>query len=117
LALLGYAPDREMSVALTLSPNPVAIGDAVEISVTLDAAEDLPVLVDYRIQFHRPNGRRGEKVFKLSSAQLKAGQRQTLSKAHKLKAGASTFTLHPGPHRIVVQVNGQDRASGALDLV
>jgi 3-methyladenine DNA glycosylase AlkC len=117
LALLGYAQNREVSAGVNLMPNPVSIGEAVEIAVTLEAPEDLPVLVDYRIQFHRPNGRTGEKVFKLSSAQLKAGVPLTLRKAHKLKAGASTFTLHPGPHRITVQVNGQDRATAELELV
>lgn len=117
LALLGYAQDRDMSVRLNVMPNPVSIGDAVEIAVTLEAPEDLSVLVDYRIQFHRPNGRMGEKVFKLSSAHLKAGVPLTLTKAHKLKAGASTFTLHPGPHRVTVQINGQDRAAAELELV
>lgn len=117
LALLGYAQDRELSVTLDLSPNPVAIGDMLTIAVTLEAEEDLPVLVDYRIAFHRPNGRVGEKVFKLKTARLRAGEPQTLSKRHRLKGGASTFTLHPGPHRVVVQVNGQDRAEGVVDFV
>ena len=106
-----------MSVELSLSPDPVTIGDALTVSVTLTAAEDLPVLVDYRIAFHRPNGRTGEKVFKLKSAQLRANMPQTLSKKHPLKGSASTFTLHPGPHRIIVQVNGQDRAEAVVEFV
>lgn len=117
LTLLGYAQDREISVSLSLTPDPVAIGDAVEVSVTLEAAEDLPLLVDYRLRFHRPNGRGGEKVFKLKTARLRAGVPVTLSKRHKLKGGASTFTLHPGPHRVVVQVNGQDRAEGRFEVM
>ncbi|MCK0148738.1 hypothetical protein MWU54_01785 [Marivita sp. S6314] len=114
LDLLGYAQDKPMSVELTLSPDPVRIGDVLQVSVTLRAEEDLPVLVDYRIRFHRPGGRSGEKVFKLKSATLTAGHALTVTKAHRLKAGASTFTLHPGPHDIVVQVNGQDRAAGTV---
>lgn len=117
LSLLGYAHDREISVSLSLTPDPVAIGDAVEVSVTLEATEDLPVLVDYRLRFHRPNLRGGEKVFKLKTARLRAGVPVTLSKRHKLKGGASTFTLHPGPHRVVVQVNGQDRAEGRFEVM
>lgn len=117
LSLLGYAQDREISVSLSLTPDPVAIGDAVEVSVTLEATEDLPVLVDYRLRFHRPNGRGGEKVFKLKTARLRAGVPVTLSKRHKLKGGASTFTLYPGPHRVVVQVNGQDRAEGRFEVM
>jgi 3-methyladenine DNA glycosylase AlkC len=117
LALLGYAQDRDIAVSLDLSPTPVAIGDMLTVAVTLKADEDMPVLVDYRITFHRPNGRVGERVFKLKSAQLRAGVPQTVSKLHRLKEGASTFTLHPGPHRVVVQVNGQDRADGVVEFV
>jgi hypothetical protein len=85
--------------------------------VTLSATEALPVMVDYRIRFHRPNGRSGEKVFKLKTARLLPGVAVTMTKSHRLKAGASTFTLYPGPHLVTVQVNGQDRADATLDLV
>jgi 3-methyladenine DNA glycosylase AlkC len=117
LALLGYRQDCDVSVTLTVAPNPVAIGEALQIEVSLCADEALPVMVDYRIRFHRPNGRDGEKVFKLKSANLKPGVPLTLQKAHRLKEGASTFTLHPGPHLVTVQVNGQDRAEVAVTLV
>lgn len=114
LALLGYAQNRDISVCLELSPDPVKIGDVLRIDVTLCAKEDLPVLVDYRIQFHRPNGRLGEKVFKLKTTKLKSDIPLTITKSHRLKAEASTFTLHPGPHLITVQVNGQDRARASV---
>ena len=117
LALLGYRQDCDVAVSLRLNPNPVSIGDAVTIDVTLSAPEALPVMVDYRIRFHRPNGRSGEKVFKLKTARLKPGVALTMTKSHRLKAGASTFTLYPGPHLVTVQVNGQDRADATLDLV
>ncbi|MCR9110409.1 hypothetical protein [Marivita sp. XM-24bin2] len=114
LTLLGYAQDRDIAVSLDLSPDPVKIGSALQIDVTLCATEDLPVMVDYRIQFHRPNGRLGEKVFKLKTAHLKADTPLKMSKSHRLKAEASTFTLHPGTHLITVQVNGQDRAQASV---
>ena len=117
LALLGYHQDRVISVALSVTPDPVAIGETLKIEVTLVADAPLQVMVDYRIRFHRPNGRVGEKVFKLSTAQVNPGVPVTLRKAHPLKDGASTFTLHPGPHRITVQVNGQDRAEAAVTFV
>lgn len=117
LALLGYRQDCDVSVTLKVAPNPVAIGEALQIAVSLCADEALPVLVDYRIRFHRPNGRDGEKVFKLKAVHLKPGIPLTLQKTHRLKEGASTFTLHPGPHLVTVQVNGQDRAEVAVTLV
>ena len=117
LALLGYRQDRDISVTLKVTPDPVAIGDVLQIEVTLLADEDLSVMVDYRIRFHRPNGRVGEKVFKLKSANLKAGVPLKVQKAHRLKEGASTFTLHPGAHQVTAQVNGQDRAEASVTFV
>lgn len=117
LALLGYSQNQDMSVSLRLTPDPVSIGDALQIEVTLMADVALPVMVDYRIRFHRPNGRSGEKVFKLKTAQLKQGMPMTLTKSHRLKGEASTFKLHPGPHQITIQINGQDRAEAAVMFV
>lgn len=117
LALLGFEQDCPMRVSVDLSPNPVAIGNALAIAVSIEAERDLPVMVDYRVQFHRPGGRTGEKVFKLKQAKARAGVPLNLSKSHKLKAGASTFTLHPGPHRVIVQVNGQDKAQADIELM
>ena len=110
LELLGYRQDIAMRVSVALERETVVIGDMLAFSVTLCAEEAAPVLVDYRIAFHRPSGRRAEKVYKLRAAELAPGVPLTLSKRHRLKGDATTFTLHPGPHRLVVQVNGQDRA-------
>ena len=34
-----------------------------------------------------------------------------------MKGDATTFRLHPGPHRIELQVNGRVRAAAAFDLL
>ena len=117
LRLLGYDPDVPINVIAAVSPAPVRIGDGFTLDVTLTAQSDVSAMVDYRMVFHRPGGRSGEKVFKLKSVPLQGGERSKISKFHKLKSGASTFTLHAGPHRVVVQVNGVDRAELAFDLV
>lgn len=124
LAVLGYPQNHDMSVTLALTPDPVPIGGALEVAVTLCTPGSafaarpaaLPVMLDYRIRFHRPTGRMGEKVFKLGTARLAPGEPVTLRKVHKLKAGASTFTLHPGPHEVILQINGQDRARAQVTL-
>ena len=41
----------------------------------------------------------------------------TLKKTHKLKADATTFTWHPGPHQITLQVNGVDQATAVFKVV
>ncbi|SMX28022.1 hypothetical protein TRP8649_02134 [Pelagimonas phthalicica] len=115
LDLLGYRAGP-VSAQLSIATPEVVIGEAVAFDVTLDCAEDLPVMVDYRLRFARPKGN-AEKVFKLKAAKVKAGKSLTLNKRHVLKGNASTFTLYPGTHGITVQVNGQDVAEGEFELV
>ncbi|WP_299614643.1 DNA alkylation repair protein [uncultured Tateyamaria sp.] len=115
--MLGYRGDADVSVSLDVATPSVALGEALAFSVTLEADDALPVLVDYRIRFARPNGKTGEKVFKLKVAEVKPGTPLVLKKVHKLKANATTFELHPGSHGLVVQVNGVDRAAASFEIV
>ncbi|OAN78180.1 hypothetical protein A8B82_10575 [Sulfitobacter sp. EhC04] len=110
LDLLGYRRDVPVTARLELEAGRVPIGGALSFSLQLEAPQDLPVMVDYRLRFVRPGGKEAEKVFKLKATQIDAGQKLTLRKSHKLKGDATTFTLHPGVHGIIVQVNGVDVA-------
>lgn len=116
MALLGYRADAPVSGTITASPDPVKINTAVTLDVTLNCPETLPVMVDYVLHFHRPNGKAGRKVHKLKQAKITAGKPLNLKKAHKLKGNASTFTLHPGPHRVELQVNGRIIAETGFEL-
>lgn len=116
LAHLGYRGDVPVTASLDTGPAEVAIGSSLPVSCTLRADEDLPVIVDYRIRFARPDGKSAEKVFKLKVAKITAGKPLAISKAHKLKGDATTFTLHPGNHEVVLQVNGQDVAAASFTL-
>ncbi|CUH77046.1 DNA alkylation repair protein [Tropicibacter naphthalenivorans] len=111
---LGYRAGQVQAQIVLEDANP-RIGEMLELSVTLTSPETLLVMVDYRLRFHRPSGT-AEKVFKLKATKLKAGHPLTLTKAHKLKGNATTFTLHPGPHAVTIQVNGQDVASARFEL-
>ncbi|MBY5932263.1 DNA alkylation repair protein [Tateyamaria omphalii] len=117
MAMLGYRGDAPVDVSCEIATPKVVLGDALEFAVTLNAPDILPVLVDYRIRFARPNGKSGEKVFKLKVAEVKPGKPLVLKKVHKLKANATTFELHPGVHGLVVQVNGVDRAEASFEIV
>ena len=119
LALLGYHRDAPVAVAeLSLAQEQLAIGETLDLSVDLEAQGEasVPVLVDYVITFHRPNGRHGRKVFKLKQGLVPAGGRLRLAKAHRLKGNATTFTLYPGPHRLAIQVNGKVMGEIAFEL-
>ncbi len=113
LALLGFDPDVNVKVGLTLAHDQVRIGDALQFDVDLSGTANSKLMVDYRIRFHRPTGRTGEKVFKLGQA---AKTPVTLSKSHPIRANASTFTWHEGPHQLIIQVNGRDVAKSEFQV-
>lgn len=117
LAMLGYSADVPIETTLHLPEHSVRIGDALRFEVTLSSKKELPVLVDYRIVFHRPGGRPGEKVYKLKTARLRPGKTLVLEGMRKLKGDATTFKLYAGAHRLIVQVNGVDRAEADFELV
>ncbi len=120
LALLGFEADAPVTVkALSVGADTIAIGDALNVAVTLSttAKKPVPVIVDYVLTFHRPEGKSGQKVFKLKQGKVPADGQLELAKKHPLKGNASTFTLHPGPHKLAVQVNGNQLAEVSFDLV
>lgn len=117
LARLGYDPDAPIQVDLSLAPEPVRIGDALEIRAHLSAPRETPVLVDYVLHFQSPGGKMRSKVFKLKQAQIAADTPLTISKRHPLKGNATTFTLLPGAHLVQLQVNGRIRAEAEFELL
>ncbi|SFQ34380.1 3-methyladenine DNA glycosylase AlkC [Roseivivax halotolerans] len=116
LKLLGYDPEAALEIDLDVSPT-ARIGEALQIAAEISAASETRLVVDYRIRFHRPSGRPGEKVFKLGTGRAVPGAPLTLSKRHPIKAAATTFTWHPGPHVLILQVNGRDLAEAFFDVV
>ncbi len=117
LGLLGYRSDVDVSVEVSLATNTVRIGEELAFECQILTQEALPVLVDYVLHFNRPSGRPGRKVYKLKQGKARAGEALVMSKRHKLKGDATTFTLHPGPHRIELQVNGRIVADAEFELL
>lgn len=116
LELLGYRSDIAVQASLSVAQPTYAIGDVLAITCTLETAIALPVLVDYRIIFARPDGKSAEKVFKLKAGKTAAGEPLSLTKNHRLKGDATTFRLYPGPHAVILQVNGVDVARATFEL-
>ncbi|MDF1728185.1 MAG: hypothetical protein P1U53_10605 [Sulfitobacter sp.] len=116
MEFLGYRHDVAVRAALTVGANSVRIGDQLRVEAVLEAEVDLPVIVDYRMIFARPGGKRAEKVFKLKVGKIMAGKPLRIGKNHRFKGDATTFTLHPGLHEVVLQVNGRDLARAEVML-
>ncbi len=106
----GFRSDAPLNARLVLERTALNIGDTLKLTAEISGDADASVLVDYRIVFARPDRRTGEKVFKLKQTRVTAGKPLILTKAHKIKGDATTFRWHPGPHRLILQVNGNDLA-------
>ncbi len=117
MEVLGYRADAGVElIAMEVAPQVVAIGEEIEIALTLRAEHDEPVIVDYVVDFAGARGMR-RKVFKMKDMRLPAGSAVSLTKRHRFKGGATTFTLMPGPHAVHLQVNGRRLGTRAFVLV
>ncbi|MEP1614371.1 MAG: DNA alkylation repair protein [Roseobacter sp.] len=114
---LGFQLNAPLQVKLDIKTPDVAIGDSLIFDCDIASEQDMPILVDYRIEFSRPNGRSAEKVFKLKQSQVGPKRAFKVTKTHKLKANASTFTWHPGIHSLILQINGADRQEATFTVV
>jgi hypothetical protein len=103
--------------ALSLSPGAVRIGGKVQVALELTStsarAQDLAI--DYVVHHVKANGSTSPKVFKGWKRTLAARETVRLLKSHSLKP-VTTRVLHPGVHRVDVQVNGKVVASAAFTL-
>ena len=120
--MLGYHADAPVAVNARIKTPRVMIGEALEFEVSVAGTKTgaetgtCHVLVDYRIRFARPSGKAAEKVFKLRQGKVRLDAPLVVSKRHVLKAAASTFQWHPGPHALIVQVNGVDHIELPFDV-
>lgn len=117
MSILGYRSDLEAWSRITLLARWVRIDTKLTFDVEIHAPAKAPVMVDYVISFHRPNGRTARKVFKLKQAIIPASGVLNLAKRHHFKGNATTFALYPGPHRIALQINGVRHAEEKFDLI
>lgn len=117
LALVGFGTGAHLRAALTVSTPVVPIGGMLDFIVDIAADHPTPVIVDYVIGFARPDGKARRKVFRLGKGEAGPKAPLRLSKRLRLKGDATTFTLHPGPHRLSVQANGAAVASAMFEVV
>ncbi|WP_040347670.1 DNA alkylation repair protein [Brevibacterium mcbrellneri] len=117
LTILGFDPAVPIEITnLTCTPSTVAIGEAVTISFTLQAAAATKAAIDYVVHYQGARGLKAGKVFKLSVKDLPAGKSVVLSREHRF-GHVSVRKIHPGPHRIEVQVNGRVLDGAVVEVV
>ncbi|MFC8847433.1 MULTISPECIES: DNA alkylation repair protein [unclassified Micromonospora] len=116
LRLLGYDLDIPVTLTgLTVTPASVPIGGEVTIAFTLVADTTARAVVDYAVHHAGVRGTRAPKVFKLTTVTLQGGRARSVSRRHPFRE-VSVRRLHPGQHRIDIQINGRILGSTEVRL-
>ncbi|MGH9157145.1 MAG: DNA alkylation repair protein [Acidimicrobiales bacterium] len=118
LRIVGAAVDATVElVRLSIDRDHVRVGDAVTIELILSTPADsaaVNAIVDYRVHYIGADGNpKAPKVFKLTRRRLVPGKPVKITRAHRFE-DVSIRRIHPGCHRIDVQVNG--RVLGGVDV-
>ena len=109
-------PDLARTVSqLTATPAELPIGDMTVLTFTLATTSPTQVDVDYVVHPAGAAGADRPKVFKLTTRRLEPCSPATIIRRHIFQEN-SVRRLHPGPHRIDIQVNGRVLASTSITL-
>jgi 3-methyladenine DNA glycosylase AlkC len=102
---------------LSLSPRRIAMGDSVELELTLRSSshQPQPLLIDYAVHHVKADGSTRAKVFKGWKVVLAPGEVRTLTRRHSFKP-VTTRRYHPGRHAIDISINGRVAARSAVRL-
>lgn len=122
MKLFGYASTTEeaplaTSASISVQPLSLRIGDSSEIQYSLDVreGESLHIRIEYGIYFIKANGKPSRKLFLLSDKTLSGGVHLTGTRSHSW-ANLTTRRHYPGPHKLVLLVNGVEVAETSLTL-
>lgn len=93
-----------LATEMSVEPSAIAIGETVTISALLAAERSIRASIDYIVHYQGVRGPKDGKVFKLKIGTL-GPEPTSITKSHTFKH-VSIRTIHPGPHKIELQVNG-----------
>jgi 3-methyladenine DNA glycosylase AlkC len=118
LSVLGFETPEIRVSDFRLSPATVRLGGGVgfECTVTSASRRSQRLLIDYVLWFRKANGALAPKTHKLTRLELAPGESVEVRKQHPLRP-MTTRTLHPGTHRIELQINGHKFDSSEFELV
>jgi 3-methyladenine DNA glycosylase AlkC len=113
----GLGKRLKGSVQLRVAPKRIALGDSLELQMTLtsEAAKAQKLVIDYAVHHVKANGSASPKVFKGWSLDLAAHETLALRKSHSMRP-ITTRTYYPGRHEVDLRVNGEVLAQAFFDL-
>ena len=117
LALLGYVKSPKIIVKhFILRKQQVKIGERLGFDLEIEAEASSDLLIDYVIGYRTQRGSYNSKVYKLKKLSIEKNSSVILSKTHHFKAGMTTRKLHPGQHKLFLQINGDIYQECFFDL-
>lgn len=110
LKILGVHQDAKLKLSkVKVTTTQLKIGESLVVSAVLSNQEGQKqdFILDYRVEYVRPKGKKSNKVFKGPKGQIAAGE---LNRSLQFKVSfknSSIRTLYPGVHTISLILNGK----------
>lgn len=117
LKLFGYCDPGIVSVEnLQFEKESVLIGEDANYSfeLVINSNDVSKVRIEYAVYFIKSSGKPSKKVFKIAEGDYKPGK-LSYNRKHSFK-NMSTRKHFPGPHRIVILVNGEEKQEATVNL-
>lgn len=108
LEILGYDPPQITIRRFALAPPSIILGENISLMIEIENPEDSKqeLMIDYILHLRGAKGEYREKVFKLKSLSLGAGESAYIEKKHPIRA-VTVRRYYPGEQGISLQINGQ----------
>lgn len=117
LILFGFGDPGEIKVEdFSFDRQTLAIGENLRFSFKINLAneEARRVRLEYGVDYVKANGKSSRKIFQIKELDYLKGS-YTLTKKHSFK-NLSTRKHYPGQHQFTIIVNGEEKATGTIEL-
>jgi 3-methyladenine DNA glycosylase AlkC len=117
LLLFGYKDAQSIEMKdFKLDKDCISIGDSIHFSFTITSKTEIPVRVEYAIDYVKSKGQRSKKVFMISTLKMNPNETKNFSKAQSFKE-LTTRKHYKGTHTLSIIINGIVKASLDFDIV
>ena len=113
----GLGKPLRGNALLSITPKRVAVGDSLELAVTLASTTSRAqkLVIDYAVHHVKASGSTSGKVFKGWTIELAPNEERMLRKRHSMRL-ITTRVYHAGHHAVDLRINGKVVASAAFQL-
>ena len=109
LKLMGVTGKAKVKMTpLKLNQKKYKLHDKLEFQFEIESTSTSKqtLVIDYLIDFMKANGKKGHKVFKLKTFEVKGREKVLIKKSHSLKP-ITTMKYYSGLHHVLIQINGE----------